>query len=32
VKQIERKRERARRAKEAWPDVMRKGKYPFCTQ
>jgi hypothetical protein len=28
----ERKRERARRAKEAGPDAMRKGKYPRCTQ
>jgi hypothetical protein len=27
----ERKRERARRAKEAGPDAMRKGKYPRCT-
>jgi hypothetical protein len=26
------KRERARRAKEAGPDAMRKGKYPRCTQ
>jgi hypothetical protein len=25
-------RERARRAKEAGPDAMRKGKYPRCTQ
>jgi hypothetical protein len=24
--------ERARRAKEAVPDAMRKGKYPHCTQ
>jgi hypothetical protein len=28
----ERKRERARRAKEAGSDAMRKGKYPCCTQ
>jgi hypothetical protein len=28
----ERKRERARRAKEAGPEAMRKGKYPCCTQ
>jgi hypothetical protein len=28
----ERKRERARRDKEAGPDAMRKGKYPHCTQ
>jgi Skp family chaperone for outer membrane proteins len=28
----ERKRERARRAKEAGPDAMMKGKYPRCTQ
>jgi hypothetical protein len=27
----ERKRERARRATEAGPDSMRKGKYPRCT-
>jgi hypothetical protein len=32
VKQIERERERARRAKEAGPDATRKGKYPCCTQ
>jgi hypothetical protein len=31
VKQIERKRERARWAKEAGPDAMRKEKYPHCT-
>ena len=28
----ERKRERARRAKEAGPEAIRKGKYPRCTQ
>jgi hypothetical protein len=28
----EKKREGARRAKEAGPDAMRKGKYPRCTQ
>jgi hypothetical protein len=28
----ERKSERARRAKEAGPDAMTKGKYPSCTQ
>ena len=28
----ERKRERARRGKEAGPDAIRKGKYPRCTQ
>jgi hypothetical protein len=28
----ERKRERPRRAKEAGPDAIRKGKYPRCTQ
>jgi hypothetical protein len=28
----ERKRERARRAKEAGLDAIRKGKYPYCTQ
>jgi hypothetical protein len=28
----ERKRERARRAKEAGTDVIRKGKHPRCTQ
>ena len=26
------KRERARRAKEAGPEAIRKGKYPRCTQ
>ena len=28
----ERKQERARRAKEAGPEAIRKGKYPRCTQ
>ena len=28
----ERKRERARRAKEAGPEAISKGKYPRCTQ
>jgi hypothetical protein len=28
----EMKRERARRAKTAGPDAIRKGKYPLCTQ
>ena len=28
----ERKRERARRAKEAGPEAIKKGKYPQCTQ
>jgi hypothetical protein len=28
----EKKRERARRAKAAGPDAIRKGKYPRCTQ
>ena len=28
----EKKRERARRAKEAGPEAIRKGKYPLCTQ
>jgi hypothetical protein len=28
----EKKRERARQAKEAGPDAMRKGKWPRCTQ
>ena len=28
----ERKRERVRRAKEAGPEAIRKGKYPRCTQ
>ena len=28
----ERKRERARRANEAGPETIRKGKYPRCTQ
>ena len=28
----ERKRERARRAKEVGPEAIRKGKYPRCTQ
>ena len=28
----EKKRERARRAKEAGPEDIRKGKYPRCTQ
>ena len=28
----ERKRERARRAKEAGPEAIRKEKYPWCTQ
>ena len=28
----ERKRERARRAKEARPEAIMKGKYPQCTQ
>ena len=28
----EKKRERARRAKEAGPEAIRKGKYPRCTQ
>ena len=28
----ERKRERARRAKEAGPEAIRKEKYPRCTQ
>ena len=28
----ERKRERTRRAKEAGPEAIRKGKYPRCTQ
>ena len=28
----ERKHERARRAKEAGPEAIRKGKYPRCTQ
>ena len=29
---MERKRERARRAKEAGAEAIRKGKYPRCTQ
>ena len=28
----EKKRERAHRAKEAGPESIRKGKYPWCTQ
>ena len=28
----DRKQERARRAKEAGPEAIRKGKYPRCTQ
>ena len=28
----ERKQERVRRAKEAGPEAIRKGKYPWCTQ
>ena len=29
---MERKRERARRVKNAGPEAIRKGKYPWCTQ